>query len=191
MYLLQPHKSEEGQDTSVDIVSQQGKTIGKIIASEKGIIIEGQYLPQNGSVFVSTAGLPDSFMEIIFLAPEYNGTFDSVREVAKRIACVNWDYYDESLVNLIPKEILDMKLNDDSDLIAISEMIDESRFAKERELASLVGISPEKYPLEESRIALSQIINAAILKGALPEEQEKIRREICFLFNVAASVAHH
>jgi hypothetical protein len=115
----------------------------------------------------------------------------TVRRIAERIIEKNASYYPPSLLQVFPKELLNTELNYE-DLNELGAIIDEIRFQKEKELAAILQLPP----LRLGNIAddtdemkkLRKVINSPI--GSLPEEQENKRKEIKFLFNVAATIIH-
>lgn len=108
-----------------------------------------------------------------------------VGEIAHRIANKNFPFYTEDMVQLIPKCILDRELTDEN-LIKTSEEIDEIRFGKEKMLSEMLGIATSDPSLQE----LEDVINNKERFNSLTTEQQRKVKEIKFLFNVAATVAH-
>ncbi len=107
----------------------------------------------------------------------------NVREIAERIVKINTPYYTKDLLELIPAELLNKKLTDEN-LDETMRQVDAIRFKKEDELKS--KIKTNKKVIET---VLYVIINYSNV-STLPEELEKKRREIKFLFNVAATIIH-
>ncbi|MDP3900511.1 MAG: hypothetical protein Q8Q23_05545 [bacterium] len=105
----------------------------------------------------------------------------TVDDVTKRVIECNDPYYDKSLSSLIPEDLLNTVLTNDN-LFEIEYKIDAIRFTKTAELVQLRGTDTT-----ETCNAINESTAAHTL---LPPEQEKIKRSIKFLLNVACVVIH-
>jgi len=110
----------------------------------------------------------------------------TVRKIAERTIKENPTYYSKALLQLIPTGILDAEVTDDN-LHELGERIDEIRFEKEKELATMIGL----YNIAgdpKQRETLKKIINCKL--DSLPIERESKRKEIKFLSNLAQIIIH-
>lgn len=98
-------------------------------------------------------------------------------EVADSVIRSNKNYYQSELIDLIPDKLLDTEFNSKNGLQLI-EKLDRLRFKKEKELAAMLD-NPKK---------LKEAINSS--RNNLSEKQERKKKEIKFLFNVAAALLH-
>jgi|GEM_PF-4421779 len=103
---------------------------------------------------------------------------NTVRQVAKGIISCNQQRYSNDLLAVIPDDVLDITLDDDI-LLQVGSQLDDIRFEKKTTLSEMTGTSGD---------ALVAVLNSQL--GTLPDDQEKVRVEINFLFNVAATVIH-
>lgn len=105
----------------------------------------------------------------------------TVKEIAEWIIEINTPYYAEDLLKLIPEELLNKRLTDEN-LDETMRQVDAIRFKKEDELKSKIKTD------EMTKILVGIIINYP--NEILPKELEMKRREIKFIFNVAATIIH-
>jgi len=73
-----------------------------------------------------------------------------VREIALRIIKENPSHYSRDFINSIPEELLDTDLVDDN-LGTTGIKIDEVRFQKEKDIASIVDLTDKKIREQEIR----------------------------------------
>ena len=102
-----------------------------------------------------------------------------VGEVVDSVLRGNEPYYNEELTDLIPDKLLNTVFNS-KNVWSLSKKIDRLRYKKERELALVIGSSDDH--------ALYKVINCPL--NSLSPEVEQKRKEIKFLFNVAATLCH-
>ena len=104
----------------------------------------------------------------------------SIGKIAVGVVRINRPYYSAKLLEVIPQELRQKVVTDESAHSLMMEL-DEIRFQKARELAKMMG-------LHLNSRALSSAINSP-LNSLLPGQEQK-KKEIKFLFNVAATVIH-
>ena len=97
-------------------------------------------------------------------------------EVVDYVLDFDRKYYPEDFTELIPKRLQNTEFTA-KNFVSLSKRLDRIRFAKEKELAAML-----KDP--------SKLANAINSRRALPGMQEQKRREIRFLFTVAATLLH-
>ena len=100
-------------------------------------------------------------------------------EVAEQVIRSNSHYYRNELLRLIPGELLNTEF-DSENVLELGNQLDELRSKKENELSAMLRLSDPR--------GLAKAINSPL--NTLPTEQEQKRREIKFLLNVAATLAH-
>jgi hypothetical protein len=111
-----------------------------------------------------------------------------VRFLAERIIEDNPNLYNQEFLVLIPEEILNTKLSDEN-LIPTSELIDDKLlFPKSDQMAALLGLPENWVELPEQKNKLIEAVNNPSTEIA--PEQEKVGKEIRFLFTLAVTVAH-
>lgn len=110
-----------------------------------------------------------------------------VRDIAERTITANAGYYSAALLQLIPKELLDVELTDNN-LHELGKKIDETRFKKEDELATMLQmVKPDEKDMQKLR----EVINGTReMAGEFTLSQKEKIKEIKFLSNVAQIIIH-
>ena len=112
----------------------------------------------------------------------------TVRHVAHNIIDENDNYYGKDLLDLIPIDLQEIILSNEN-LITISEEIDQRVvFVKQVEMAQLLGLSDNFVNIPKEKKSYQRAVNSG--RGSQTSEVEDKKREICFSFNLAATVAH-
>jgi hypothetical protein len=102
---------------------------------------------------------------------------DELINAAIYVVAFNWPYYHESLlVEVLGNEVINT--DNPSDLVSA---LDKIRFKKEQAFAKTLGLG-------EETDTFIHILNSP--KNLLSPEQEQTKKEIKFLFNVAATIVH-
>lgn len=114
-------------------------------------------------------------------------TFGTARDIALRIIQQNTPYYSEALLQLVPEDLLAVELTD-KNFFSVSNQVNKICSQKQEELAKMLGLPDDWTKEENQREKWRKAVNSKL--GTLPEKQERKRKEIKFLFSLAATIAH-